>query len=197
MNFTFLHSYKIDPQDVDVSKAREIGHLRHLFYAVPEIGIKEAWAMFNPFPVELLNFYNEVGFGFFHRRKGKLNVLLDPVSLVNTNLRLGYFNDDPLIAEAFRYFDSEKQLLFFKIHSGQYFSIGRMEEQGKNAIYYKNKRIESSLYDFLYNYSQNVDYAKYRIEDFIEEETRIEKKDKPSNQKNAKRLGGHVLIDPY
>lgn len=194
MNFAFLHSYKIDPLKVDISEAKEIGTLRHLFYAVPEIDIKEALTTFNPFPVELLNFYNELGFGFFHRRKGKLNILLDPMSLVNTNLRLGYFKEDPFIMEAFRHFDNEKQLLFFKTHAGQYLSIDRAEKQGKNAIYYKNKQIESSLYDFLYNYSKNIDYP----EDFIEEKTKNkERKTDLGNIKSAKRVGGHVLIDPY
>ncbi|MDR2917874.1 MAG: hypothetical protein LBV72_00710 [Tannerella sp.] len=198
MTFLFLQTYKIDSNQVDVYEAKRIGKKRHLFFSVPEIDMLEAFKTFNPFPTELKNFYMEIGFGFLHRKKGQLNILLDPVSLVNSNLKLGYFKDDPYIENAFKHCNNEKQLLFFKMHTGQYLSINREEEKDKNAIFYKEKQITSSLYDFLRYYNNNPDYLKEEMKEIEELSEKINKnKNTPTKRANVKYIGGHRLIDPY
>ncbi|MDR2917738.1 MAG: hypothetical protein LBV72_00020 [Tannerella sp.] len=198
MSFSFLQPYKIDPLKVDVSEAEDIGRKKHLFFPIPDIDLEEVLKTFDPFPVELKSFHEEIGFGFLHRRKGKLNMLLDPMSLINTNLKLGYFKEDPLIVNAFQHLKVENRLLFFKTHLGQYFSIDRLDAQGKNAVFYKEEQVDSSLYNFLLHYSRDSDYLKNYIDDMVVNERDDKGKDNhPNNQKNVKRLGGHVLIDPY
>ena len=45
---------------------------------------------FTPFPVELLELYKTVGFGFMNRRKNIDNCIIDPMSLVYINKQEGY-----------------------------------------------------------------------------------------------------------
>lgn len=146
------------PEEVEVSDAKRIGRQKHMFFPIPENDVAEALNLFNPFPAELETLYREIGFGLLHRRKGDRNLLLDPISLVNTNQRLGYYQDDRFIEEAFEYIDPEKELLFFRTHSGRYLSISRTDRQGENAVFYRRRMIENSLYDFLYNSMHDSHY---------------------------------------
>lgn len=198
MHFSFLHPYKIDTQTIDVKKAKKIGRMRHFFYAVPELDLQELSKVYDTFPVELSNFYNEIGFGLLNRHKGKLNLLLDPVSLINTNQRLGYFKDDAAIMAAMEYCENNDQLLFFKTYSNQYLSINIKDDMGKNAVFYKGKQIQNSLYEFLEECDNNKKYFD-KLDDKV-----AEKKCKKDNDINAqdkykdkKRIAGHILIDPY
>jgi len=197
MYFKFLHPYKINPLQITADEAKETTRKKHLFFPVLRSDFEEALKKFDPFPVELKAFYKEIGFGFFHRKKGKLNILLDPISLVNINLQLGYYKNDSGVSTGFQFCDSKERLLFFKTHEGLYFSIAKTAQKDKNAVYYNRKQITGSLYDFLYNYNQRREYLADYIDDlWVHEKTNNKEKD-PNYNRTVKRIGGHKLIDPY
>jgi hypothetical protein len=58
----------------------------HHFYAPYPEDLPKALQTFDPFPAKLKTFYEQIGIGFIHWRKGLINRLLDPVSLVLVNL---------------------------------------------------------------------------------------------------------------
>jgi hypothetical protein len=197
MDFSFLHRYKISTGLIE-ERAKSIGNLRHIFFALSEFQIQAALGKFDPFPEELKNFYTEIGFGFMHRAKlGKINTLFDPISLIYTNQQTGYFATSE-IADELKYYDIEKQLLFFKTAENQYLAIERETVKGKNKIYYKGTPIEYSLYDFL----KHFDFNPYNLLGQMErtiylQEKERKKQNKPQEKKKVKYIGGHRLIDPY
>ena len=95
------------------------------------------------------------------RKKGDLNCLLDPLSLINTNLRLGYFKDNIHIQKALEFCNIETQLLFFKTQSNKYLSIDRLGD--KNQVYYQDNIIDESLLNFLTAYNDSDDYVTSAI----------------------------------
>lgn len=202
MHYPFLEKYCLLSEKIDPSEAKKIGRLKHYFFPVPEVDIMKAQEAFNLFPDELDFFYKEIGFGFFFRRKGEVNCLLDPMSLVNVNLQLGYNKEDVHIQKGMQYCDTDKQLLFFKTNSLEYFTIDR-NRGDKNQVCYKGKKVDSSLYDFLYNYYDNSYYLQYHIERINEIIQKEETKSSTDQDKSEvsrygkKRIGGHRLIDPY
>jgi hypothetical protein len=158
MDYSYLYYYKITAGLIEEEGVKSVGRFSHYFFPLPEFQIQKAVTTYTPFPVELLEFYNKIGFGFLNRAKGKFNILLDPASLINTNQRLDYYGDNPYLAEAAKYYDVEKQLLFFKTYSNLYFSINRVDVNGKNAIFHEGKQIHSSLYEFIEKCYDNSDY---------------------------------------
>lgn len=203
MNFDFLSPYKIGYEIIDQSKVREVGQLRHYFFDVPDIYIQRAVATFSPFPVELLEFYKEIGFGFFHRRKNIENRLLDPMSMVYMNRQEGYFANE-IVKEYLNYYNPEQYLLFFQASDSCFLAISRRAEKGKNAIWYKNNMLEDSLSDFLRLCCDNADYLPLRISriDYLDNKDR--RKQEKARQKEAEKsapkikyLGGHQLIDNW
>ena len=149
MYFAFLEDYVITPELIEEKGAKSAGRLRHLFYTLPESQIQEAINTFTPFPEELNTLYCEIGFGFMNRgKKGKFNSIFDPMTLIYTNKQINYFAT-PETANELKYYDIEKQLLFFKTLSNCYFAIDRYSVNGKNRIYYRGNEVDSSLYNFL------------------------------------------------
>lgn len=201
MHYPFLEKYQLISEKINISEAKEIGRRKHALFPVPEIDIEKATETFDRFPIELLNFYKEIGFGFFFRRKGEVNCLLDPMSLININLQLGYNKDDTHIQTAMQYSNPDRELLFLRTNSHAYLTIER-NGATKNVISYKGRKVDTSLYDFLGNYYDNSYYLQYHIERieeiFQKEEKSKPKEDKPKiDQSGQKRIGAHRLIDPY
>ena len=172
MNFSFLKKYQIIAKDLTPEEAKSVSKYRHCFFPVAEIDMMDALAAFDPFPLELKLFYQETGFGFFHRRKGDINYLLDPLSLINTNLQLGYFKEDVYIKQALEFCNIETQLLFFKTQSNHYFTIDRTGKHNENPVYYKGKLVEKSLFDFLDFCADSKSYLENTIKEI---DSKIEK----------------------
>ena len=165
MYFPFLEKYKISLELIEEQGAKSVGNQRHLFFALPEYRIQEALNAFNPFPEELKTLYYETGFGFMHRAKlGKFNTLFDPMTLIYTHKQINYFAT-PEIADELKYYDSDKQLLFFKTAANRYLAIGRETIEGENTICYRGTVIDDSLYDFLRQVDFNPDYPDLQIND--------------------------------
>jgi hypothetical protein len=171
MRFSFLEKYLVPAEFVDEQRAKEIGRLRHFFYALPDYHIEAALSAFKPFPEELRAFYYEIGFGFMLRAKrGKFNTLFDPLTLIYTNNQINYFATTETVDERNCY-DNTAQLLFFKTASNHFLTIDRNTVQGKNAVYYKGDSINDSLYDFLKSVHNDrdylsalLDYRNYKME---------------------------------
>lgn len=162
MIYNFLEKYKIDNKEVEESEARKLGRLKHCFFAVPDLYIQKASSAISPFPVELLEFYKKIGFGFFHRTKDIGHILLDPRSLVCINTQVGYFATEQ-VKEYIQLYDISQKLLFFQTFGEQYFAISRIAENGKNFIWYKEEKIEESLFDFLLHCSRDRNYLSLQI----------------------------------
>ncbi len=88
MQYTYLQDYIITQEKINKAiKEKSIRKLRHMFYPLSATDIHEAVQSFDPFPVELKAFYEEIGFGNFHCNKEYVNCLPDPYSLVHINQR--------------------------------------------------------------------------------------------------------------
>lgn len=162
MNFDFLSNCKIGYEIIDQSKIEKVGRFPHYFFDVPDIYIQRAVAAFDPFPVELLEFYKKIGFGFFHRRKNIESRLLDPMSMVYLNRQENYFADE-IVKEYLNYYNPEQHLLFFQASDKRFLAISRKSKNGKNAVWYKNHELEASLTDFLRLCYDDADYLPLRI----------------------------------
>lgn len=181
--------------------AKSAGRLRHLFFALPEFQIQEALKAFDPFPEELKIFYTEIGFGFMYREKsGKFNMLFDPMTLIYTNRQVNYFAT-PEVTEEQKYYDKEKQLLFFKTMSNNYLAIDRQTVNSKNKIYYRGAAIGYSLKDFIKRFYFNSYFVDMAIDISDDKQKRerdkaLKEQRKSLENKKVKYLGGHILIDP-
>lgn len=203
MAFDFIDNYIINYQELKDSDINKIGRLKHCFYPVPDIYIKKALAAFNPFPAELLEFYETVGFGFMNRQKNIGNCIIDPMSLVYINRQEGYLATER-VKEFAKYYDINQFLIFFHTFENHYFAISRETINGKNAIWYKGKMVQKSLKNFLYYCISDSDFIKMFI---AREEAKVERERKLQAKKERKileekhnkirYLGGHKLIDQY
>ncbi|MDR2138346.1 MAG: hypothetical protein LBP50_02185, partial [Tannerella sp.] len=68
---------------------------------------------------------------------GKINRLLDPVSLILVNLRQDEFRYDKALEQTLACYDINRHLLFFQLNNGEYLAINRRETNGCNPIFYK------------------------------------------------------------
>jgi hypothetical protein len=202
MYFSFLEKFIVASKTYEAREAKAIGRLRHIFFVLPELLIQEALQTFNPFPEELKTLYYEIGFGFMHRGKsGKFNQLFDPKTLIYTNNQVAYFAT-PETETALKYYDAEKQLLFFKTISNCYLAIDRHPVRGKNKIYYKGKTIEDSLYNFMKRLDFDRSYANKLIaiidneqDKEIKNSEKAIRKEEAKQHEKIKYIGGHRLLD--
>ena len=201
MAFEFIENYIIKYQEIEEPDIKRIGRLKHCFYAVPELYIRKAITAFEPFPAELYEFYETVGFGFMNRQKDIGNCILDPMSLVYINKQEGYLATEK-VKEFANYYDVNQFLLFFHSFDEHYFAIRRETINGKNEIWYKDKRIANSLRDFIYCCYIDSDYILLHI---ARDEVKMKREKALQEKQERKRieeecgkiryLGGHILID--
>ncbi|MDR2969371.1 MAG: hypothetical protein LBV32_07180 [Tannerellaceae bacterium] len=160
MQYTFLENYIITQEKIDKAiKEKSIRKLCHMFYPLSAADIDAAVQAFDPFPVELKTFYEEIGFGNFHCNKEYVNILLDPHSLVHVNGQKYRYSYDKEVERAL----VEGHLIFFRTHLYQYLTIEKKDHNGKNAIYYKKEKIADSLHSFIKDYDGNRDSLQYDI----------------------------------
>ncbi len=133
MTYPYLHDYILSQAYIETLKPKELGKLQHNFYALPEDAIQKALMTFEPFPAELKLFYQEIGFGFFHCNKERVNRILDPYSLIMMNRLDDRFAYDVELKRAL----IEGHLVFFQTFLYQFLTIDRETVHNQNAIYYK------------------------------------------------------------
>ena len=104
------------------------------------------------FPNELVDFYNEVGYGFLASKVDNFNRIMDPNSICEFRFRNGQFEN---YTELSIYDDYEKdKLVFFEICEGCYLSMGFSKKNIGN-IYDGNKKISDNLKQFLIDYQND------------------------------------------
>jgi len=105
-------------------------------------------------PKELKEFYQEIGYGFFHRNSGSFNRLLSPLQVSQINLREDFYETDPDL-DIFDELYNKEKLLFFEINEGIYLAIDKKEENKKNAVWLFDKKISNSLENFIVEFANN------------------------------------------
>jgi len=147
-NFFFLNEYIVQNEIQNMDSDT-------IFYPLSEDDIKKAEAEFGyELPAELKDFYVQIGYGFFHRSQGDINRILDTASLLQINLKLDEFESDPDLEVYDDLYHGEK-LLFFEVNEGVYLAIDKVDENGKNRIYYTDSVIADSLEDFIRSFLEN------------------------------------------
>ena len=153
--FTFLEEYKLREELFEGKGIEKVMKYKHHFYTPYPEDLPKALGTFNPFPSELKAFYEQIGFGFMHRRKGKINRLLDPISLILVNLQQDECRYDKNLKEQLANYDTGKQLLFFQSGKGEYIAINRTEKNGCNPVFYKKDKLTDSLLEFITSIHEN------------------------------------------
>lgn len=156
--FSYFEQYKLREELFEGNGVGTVMKYPHHFYTPYPEDLPKALETFVPFPAELKAFYEQVGFGFMHRRKGKVNRLLDPVSLILVNLRRDECRYDKVLERTLACYDINRQLLFFQLNNGEYLAINRIETNGCNPIFYKGQKLSDSLLKLLTDYDKNKDY---------------------------------------
>jgi len=147
--FSFLEEYILHEGLFEGEGLEQVMKYPHHFYTPYPEDIPKALAAFDPFPYELKIFYEQIGYGFMHRRKGEINRLLDPVSLILVNLMQDECRYDKKIKETLTHYDTGRQLLFFQTRGGEYIAINRTETNGCNPVFYRQLNLADSLLEFI------------------------------------------------
>jgi hypothetical protein len=166
--FSFLEEYKLHEDLFEGKGVEKAMKYRHHFYTPYPEDIPKALETFNPFPLELKAFYEQIGYGFMHRRKGKINRILDPVSLILVNLRLDECRYDKFLEKTLAQYDTERKLLFFQANNGEYVAIDREVKNGSNPVSYKQHKLADSLLQFITNCHKNNEWPEYFLEQYNE-----------------------------
>ncbi|MER2170525.1 MAG: SMI1/KNR4 family protein [Psychrobacillus psychrodurans] len=128
------------------------------FYPVDENEIKEVEKELDlKLPGELVNFYNEIGYGFIKGSEFNINRIMDPYSLRDFRLRINDFEFYPDI-EIYDEFESDK-LIFFEGSESALMSIELNKSNSNSSpVYYYDIQIATSLEDFLKKIEENDKY---------------------------------------
>lgn len=146
--FFFLNEYRVQNE-------AQTNDLDNIFYPLSEDDVKKAEAEFEyELPTELKDFYVQIGYSFFHRSQVNVNRFLDTTSLFQINLKLDEFESDPDLEVYDDLYKGEK-LLFFEVNEGVYLAIDKVDENGKNKIYYTDEVIADSLEAFIRSFLEN------------------------------------------
>jgi hypothetical protein len=148
-NFQILSPFKV--------KDTTNNDLEHVFYKVEENNIDTAEKKLGfRLPKELASFYREIGYGFMNKGNGSFNRLVDPLSLVQIFLKEDFYEGDPDLEVYDDIYNNDK-LLFFEVNEGTYLAIDKIDEGGKNKIYYFDKKVFDSLEEFITAFVANPD----------------------------------------
>ncbi|GAA0892624.1 SMI1/KNR4 family protein [Fulvivirga kasyanovii] len=132
---------------------------KHRLFAVDKEKIEEAnYKLANGLPSELKDFYRDVGYGFLNKEDtNSFNRLMSPLQVASINLREDFYEHDPDL-ELYEEEEYRDKLIFFEVNEGIYLLIAEKETDGKNAIYYFDKKIADSLEEFLIRFDAEGHY---------------------------------------
>lgn len=130
-----------------VSKEFEDNGKEHVFYPVAENEILIAEERINNiFPIELKNFYLEVGYGYFEdTTESFTNLLMSPKQIADFICGEG----DYKYAEE-RDFLKKDEMVFFEVDSNCHI-IAKMCGEDVNGIYFGKKQIADNISQFIKN----------------------------------------------
>lgn len=123
------------------------------FYAVTRQMIDKAQDdMRIVLPNDLIEFYNEIGYGFLASKDDNFNRIMDPESLCEFRNREGQFG---YYSELEHYDEYERdKVFFFEICEGRYLAMG-FSKGNNGAVFDGNKRISDNLKQFLIDYQKD------------------------------------------
>lgn len=147
--FELFKQYVLNPED-------DLKLTKHSLYKVSPERIQEAEKKIL-IPYELKLFFREVGYGFFHNKKTSFDRLLAPLQLVQINFREDFYEFDPDL-ELYEDDPYKDKLIFFELTEGVYLLINKQDINGRNAIYYFDKKIADSLEEFLIKFDREGHY---------------------------------------
>jgi antitoxin YxxD len=151
-DFTFLSKYVFEnPQGIDHKT------VKHSLIKLNKSDIT-CIEEYITIPHELKEFWLQIGYGFFHNKSEySFDRLLDPYSFKIINLRQDYYEFDPDL-ELYSHEDYKDKLIFLEINEGVCLLIDKVATDGKNAVYYFDKKIADSLEDFVKRFDNEVHY---------------------------------------
>lgn len=155
MNLEFLKKY-ILPSEAHSSN-EEYTELKHHFF---RLGNNEIILVEDEIkiPKELKEFFVAIGYGFFfHQDNSSFDRLLDVISFKKVNLRQDYYEFDPDL-DLYSHNKYQDKLIFFEVNEGVYLLINKHDINGRNAIYYFDKKIADSLEEFLIKFDREGHY---------------------------------------
>ena len=143
LNFSNLIAFR-------VNGVSDKNNLDHIFYPIENTNIRIAEEELGfSLPQELAVFFEKVGYGFFwQQNKDSFDRLLSPQQIAQINLKKDFYESDPDL-EVYDDIYNEDKLLFFEVNEGLYLAIDKNSTNGKNAIYYFEKKIFDSFDDFI------------------------------------------------
>lgn len=106
------------------------------------------------FPLELKNFWEEIGCGYLCPNDSVDNGLEEPSTILDIYFREGDWADVKLICDII----DQNELPFFRISDLCYLTIGLEEGSNLGKIYYCGDEIASSLVDFIERILLNPTY---------------------------------------
>lgn len=126
----------------------------HNFFSVTKEEINEAQSRlgFN-LPKQLVEFYEQIGFGFmFTDKPNTLNTLLHPSTVADIFLREEPFESDPDL----EIYDDPTQIIFYQVNEGVFITMDISNDLSN--IYYFTAVIADSLEDFMNKLEKNSTY---------------------------------------
>ena len=106
-------------------------------------------------PIELLDFYRQIGYGFVNLSEpNAIYRILDPIEVVAINRREGIYSSDPEL-ESFEDEFYKNKVIFFEVNEGIYLTMNVADHNKKNSVYYFRKKIADSFEEFLKKFDEN------------------------------------------
>jgi len=113
------------------------------------------------FPIDLKQFYLEVGYGFIKAQSDNaINRILGTGTVADISLREGIFEFNPDLDDLY---DDQNKLIFFEVNEGVYISIDL--QLVNNPVFYFDIQIADSLEDFFKKFLNDNEYYINLIED--------------------------------
>lgn len=127
-NFSFLNQYVVPSTDEAIRTL--YGGYKHLLFEADQNSINNAEKSFG-LPLELKEFYTQVGYGFFHQKEEfSSDTLLNPDSFKIINLREEYYEFDPDL-ELYQAEVYQNKAIFFEVNEGVYLLISKESSKWK------------------------------------------------------------------
>lgn len=152
MELSFLKNY------VCKTESDDMWNNKHVFLKVSESEIVETEEKLGiELPTELKKFYNEIGYGFLNCGKGSnINRVISPIEIYDFYTGINDYKDD-IRRE---YYTNSDRLIFFEVSANTFITIDTSEvnDKGESPIYYFDKKVSESLYDFFINIDKEYNF---------------------------------------
>ena len=134
------------------------GERRHCFYSVSSQELSEAEALLSqPFPDELKQFYQAVGYGYLGNDDPDFtNQLMPPLEIAKLKLGLDFYGN--MYTDDLEYYTSSSVFPFFDLGGEADYLVLQMEGDRAGAVLYCGRLIASSFQEFVEKMCEQTDY---------------------------------------